>query len=102
LYISLRLQAAVLPQFQQKFGLNLGLARIQYLVVGQQLAAVFFLQQRQIVSRTLEQILAAMFLLRQRKIAGRKAEKAQRDSRDRESAASYCRTPAAERKSRDK
>jgi hypothetical protein len=32
----------------------------------------------------------------------RKVEKAQRDSRDKESAASYCRTPAAERKSRDK
>jgi hypothetical protein len=50
-------KAAVLPQFQQKFGLYLGPARIQDLVVGQQLAAVFFLQQRQIVSRTLEQAL---------------------------------------------
>jgi hypothetical protein len=58
-YIFLRLQAAVLPQFQQEFGLYLRLARIQDLVVGQQLAAVFFLQQRQIVSHMLEQTLRA-------------------------------------------
>ncbi len=43
-----------------------------------------------------------MFLLQQRQIVSRKAEKAQRDSRDKESAASYCRTPVEERKSRDK
>jgi hypothetical protein len=47
-------------------------------------------------------IMVAIFLLQQRQIVSRKVEKAPRDSRDKESAASNCRTPAAERKSKDK
>ncbi len=62
----------------------------------------YFLQQRQKVSRTLEQMLAAMFLLQQRQIVSRMVEKAPHNSRYKESGASYCRTPVAERNIRDK
>ncbi len=55
--------------------------------MAQQLSAVFFLQQRQIVNRTQEQSLngrpvqlAAVFFLQQRQIVSRRTEQALNDS----------------------